>query len=694
MKDYCKYVDVFYGNGEVDHFADDGIGSKWYYIKALCGNTVPHATLPFGKMSVGAYSGGYPSGYGTHYPNSCGGIRKLGKKMTIRGFSHLHHSGTGGIKYYYNYAVVTPFYGSIDEIEIFRDFENERAVPGKYEVTFNNVDCKLTVNHNTAVHYYSFKNECGRIAVDFSNDGLHKLFGNSYYSFPTDCTVIRKGNDKVLFSGILSGIQLYFCVKVAAQNVTVNLYENNTVITDNSISIEKGINKFGGVFDFLGNSAKVYVSYSTVSAQEAENNVDDIKLSFEELSQDAYNIWNKHLSAIEIEADDDERKKFYSNFYHSIVKPTDMLGECILGIRGDVVGDISTFWDIYKTQLPLIFMLYPDMSQKIVRGIINISRALGKIPCSIGLTNIFPCEMQAKMLGIFALCDAYYAGVEGITETVIEECIERELQRDDYKTFLDSGVFDRYTHILDVADACYNVSKITKSSQLKAKLLRLYQNLENAYGAEGLLSENSEFYEGDRYTYSFRIHANMEDRIKWAGGKDKFEKMLDSFFGFGKESVIQPKYVGADKEISSNNFHRFQGFNNECDMETPYSYIYAGNHDKLCEIIHECVHRSFTLGRGGVPGNNDSGGLSSCYMWNALGLFPATGKGEFLLGTPCFKKTVIHMSNGKDLTITAENFDGRKYLVDNISFNNEPVEIFTLTTKHISKGGELKFIFK
>ena len=57
--DLCKYVDVFYGNGAVDHFAEDGLASKWFYIKALCGNTFPHAVYPFGKMSAGVYSGGY-----------------------------------------------------------------------------------------------------------------------------------------------------------------------------------------------------------------------------------------------------------------------------------------------------------------------------------------------------------------------------------------------------------------------------------------------------------------------------------------------------------------------------------------------------------------------------------------------------------------------------------------------------------
>nr|MBQ4318135.1 hypothetical protein [Clostridia bacterium] len=70
MKNYCKYANVFHGNGEVDHYPQDGIASKWFYIKALCGNTLPHAVLPFGKMSVGPFSGGYPGGYGTHYPNS------------------------------------------------------------------------------------------------------------------------------------------------------------------------------------------------------------------------------------------------------------------------------------------------------------------------------------------------------------------------------------------------------------------------------------------------------------------------------------------------------------------------------------------------------------------------------------------------------------------------------------------------
>ena len=143
--DPCKYVDVFYGNGETDRFFDDGIASKWFYIKAQCGNTVPHATLPFGKMSVGAYSGGYPGGYGTHYPNTCGGIKKLSEKQTVRGFSHIHHSGTGGIRYYYNYAIASPFYGDVENSRRFHPIENEWACPGYYSAVLYDTRCELTV---------------------------------------------------------------------------------------------------------------------------------------------------------------------------------------------------------------------------------------------------------------------------------------------------------------------------------------------------------------------------------------------------------------------------------------------------------------------------------------------------------------------------------------------------------------------
>lgn len=80
MKKYTSYVNVFQGNGEINLPKPDGIAASWYFIKAQCGNTFPHAALPFSKMTVGAYSGAYPTGYGVNDANYCGKVPKCTAK--------------------------------------------------------------------------------------------------------------------------------------------------------------------------------------------------------------------------------------------------------------------------------------------------------------------------------------------------------------------------------------------------------------------------------------------------------------------------------------------------------------------------------------------------------------------------------------------------------------------------------------
>lgn len=693
MTDLCKYVDVFLGCGKTDRIFDDGLASKWFYIKALCGNTIPHAVLPFGKMSVGAYSGGYPSGYGMHYPNSCGGIRTLGETHTVRGFSHLHHSGTGGIRYYYNYAIATPFFADISNAFLKHPLENEEARPGYYKAELNKTKCELTVDGDVAIHRYTFANDGGRVAIDFSNNGLDKIFGEKFYSDVKSPEIKITGKNEIAFCGTFSGVKLYFVATVECEKPSVRLFDASGEIEASQASDMTA--PFGAVWDFSGKTVILKLAYSTVSYARARESIKASTSSFDEAAKNAYEIWNRALSKFSVNSDDEELKaKFYSNLYHSLIKPVDMTGESILGVAGDTVAGFTTFWDQYKTVLPLIYLAYPEMSGKIAKGIVNISRTLGKIPCSFGLSNVFPCEEQAKMLGILSLCDAYYMGIGGAGIKTIEECIERELGRADFKGFLEKGYFDRYTHILDVTDACLCVAELTENADLREKLLALSLNWKNAYDSQGLMSEASRYYEGDRYNYSFRLQKNMDERIALAGGKEKFLSMLDSFFGFSGESLNQLTYIDADKDIAASAYHRFEGFNNESDMETPYAYIYADRHDRLCEIIHECVHRSFGLGTGGIPGNNDSGGLSSLFIWNTLGIFPVSGSGEFLIGAPQLDAAEIKLSNGNVLRIEVTRNSKDSIYVDAVSFNGNAINNYKIKAKDIMRGGVLRFNMK
>ena len=692
MKQLCNYTDIFYGNGETDRFFENGLASKWFYIKALCGNTHPHATLPFGRISVGAYNGAYPTGYGTHRPNSNGGIKKLYESPVARGFSHLHQTGTGGIRYYYNYAIASPIFGAVTNALNLRPLTEEQGTPGYYETMLEDIHCRLTIDGGAALHHYRFPKENGRVAIDFSNDGLAKELGAHVHGTIRDAKIQRTAENEVCFYGIFSGIPLYFCAR--AENASATLFCGEKETNESQLAPAADCDFYGAVFDFEGKELLLRVGYSTRSAEEARKVAAGNGRSFEQAKTRAAEIWEEHLSAIEIETDDEQLKeKFYSNLYHSLIKPTDLQGETVLGVEGDTVTGFATFWDQYKTSLPLIYLCYPDMGKKIAKGIANISRTMGKLPCSFGITEIFPCEEQAKMLGILSLCDAYHLGIPGADAATISECTKRELARADFEPFLNDGLFERYTHILDAADACLFVADITQDAALKERLLTLGKHWRNAYGPDGLLSEDSPYYEGDRFTYSFRVHKEMNERVALAGGKEAFAKLLDNFFGFGKESIKPMNYIGAGKEIDATAYHRFQGFNNECDMEAPYTYIYADRHDRICDIIRECVARSFGLGRNGLPGNNDSGGLSATLVWNTLGLFPISGSGEYLLAMPQVDKATLKLLNGKTLTICLEKGGENRY-VDRIEFNGKKVEGYQISAKELLQGGTLTFYTK
>ena len=78
-----------------------------------------------------------------------------------------------------------------------------------------------------------------------------------------------------------------------------------------------------------------------------------------------------------------EKKKelFYSCFYHSITKPSNWFGESFIYEKGKpVYVDFATLWDMYKTQLPLVFMLYKDEAEEICETILSMGEALGHIP--------------------------------------------------------------------------------------------------------------------------------------------------------------------------------------------------------------------------------------------------------------------------------------------------------------------------
>lgn len=669
--DFCKYVNIFQGCGEIDLPRPEGIAAKWFFIKAGCGNTSPAAMVPFGAMSVSPYSGGYPTGYGNHKPNSHSRPAKFEEGNKLLGFAHIQQSGTGAIGYYYNYALVTPKY---ENSPLRREPINETAKPGYYSCVLEDIKCELTSEVRTAIHRYSFGSEGGFAVIDFGNNGLDYCEGEKA---TVSSLKVEKAGQYITASAEIEGINVFFAVSGSTEGeirdgkVYYPADGENGLILKISVSLRS-----------VGNAAAFLESSK----------------GFDEAAEAAYSAWNKILSKIRIKTDDEQIKEiFYSNLYHSFIKPSDWRDESFIYCGdGAFMCDFATLWDMYKTALPLIFMTCREQSEDISETLLRIGEEIHQLPNCVGLTDRYKEHSeQARMLGAYALITAYRYGIKLDPKRMLR-VIAEDVFAPNKTDFTVDGKCGSHTWMLDMADGCALAAQIADElgeSEISEKLKPLSLQWRKCYNPEtGLLGEDSSYYEGTLYNYSFRQMVDMKARIDLAGGNEKFVELLDRFFGYGAPDTVQPtdpfNYAPVEEGIK---LGRFEGFNNESDTEAPFSYIYAGRQDRTCEIIRAGMKYMFTAGRGGIPGNNDSGALSSYYVFAALGLFPVAGQDTFLIGSPFVDSAEIELSSGNTLRIEVEGNSDKNIYVKSAELNGRPIENYSVSAKEIMGGGLLKF---
>ncbi len=677
MKDYCAYVNVFQGCDEINLPEARGIAAKWKFIKGLCGNNTPAASLPFGKINAGCYSGGYSSGYGNLMKNTHGEIKKLFDKNKFRGISHLQNDGTGCIDVFYNYAVVSPFFEDISNAAQARDFCDEKAKPGLYSCRDSLTDavCEVTMTRRAALHRITFGETAGRISVDFSNDGLYEGGeGLRFAAGKAEMRIISENEAQVC--AVLHGIPIYFYIKADGIKGRIRLWADYCETDEKSVSLPEN-HRFGIVFD-AQKQVSITLGISPKDAQTAQRDVTQNTYDFDTAARMAYDEWNNVLSAVEAEFDDDKNYEiFYSNLYHSLVKPCDFSGESFLYDGEDFVSELATIWDQYKTALPLIFTLYGGMASKTLGTLIDFQAATGCLPHTLMLCSFNEklSTNQARMLGAFAVADAYYRGVEFDVKKALQAVYD-DLIRNGHDEFArNSDKIKNVSYLIDITDACAAcaaVARETGETLLAEKFTETADLWVNAYDkSTGLLKDSGSFYEGTVWNYSFRLVHDMEKRIALAGGEERFSSLADRFFGFAEQS--------ADASV-------FEGYNNETDMESPYVYHFAGRHDRLSQIVCAGLEYMFTSGRGGLPGNNDSGGLSSCYIWNAVGIFPVSGQNIMIIGSPLCRKTTFRLFNNKEFNIIK---NGKGIYVCRADLNGRELDRLCFSVRDMMNGGTL-----
>lgn len=707
--DVVALVDPFIGTEPVDLPSRSGIAATWFWPKPQIGNTHPGACLPFGMVSVMPYSGGYPTGYGCYAKSLHGYPPRLKEDLQISGFTHFQQSGVGAIRKYYNYCRVSPFLeegGGLSMVGSPFAVIQEEAVPGYYTCILKpyGIRAEITVTPRCAVHRYTFpKSRCAGIAVDFSHGGIEIEDGRTIPLRAEYCLQETFGAEACV---TMEGLPIRMSVDASgfdSHSAAVSLWEDGKILPGQNEKAYEYMREstyvpFGVCFQGPTEEEHVVelkVAFSFRSRKKANENRASAPHEFSVAKRIAKKDWEARLDRIRVQGGTPaQQRTFYTAFYHSLIKPSEAHNESpFWPWDGPFFFDFSTLWDMYKTQLPLVLSLFPGEGAAIVNAMLTVVEMEGNFPIGYRLARGYDrFSHQASALGHVVIADAFHRRLPGIDWERALTLMSKDLSREYGEAFLQDGVVHPLTHTLDLAYGCFCTAAIATEigdATVAAQMLEYASQWKNAFDQTGVLKDST-YYEGSKYNYSFRLLHDMASRISLAGGDTAFVDLLDTFFGYAADPISAPGVSPCRAEMAEGELlGRFEGFNNEPDMESPYAYIYAGRHDRACEVIRAGLTQCYGDTRGGLVGNDDSGGMSSWYVWSALGLFPVAGQDVFLIGSPLFEHAKVQFGPEQAFTIETSGSGSESPYVRAVSLNGKPHTRPFLGWNELCSGGTL-----
>ena len=451
------------------------------------------------------------------------------------------------------------------------------------------------------------------------------------------------------------------------------------------------------------------VGISHISIEQAKRNIPSC--NFNQQVENLRQAWNEKLKRIEISGTEKQKRMFYTGIYHTMLMPVDKSGENPHFSDTPYYDDYYAIWDTYRTSMPLLTLIDEDRQRDMVNSLLNIYKHDGYMPDA--RSGNWNGRTQGGSNAEIVIADAFAKGMKGIDYKLALKAMikDAEVPPTDVDNWGDNNSLDEaqreslaaekqgrgglkeYNSLgyipygIDRAgnrtveysydDWCIaQVAKGLGHQKLYQKYLKRSNNWRNLWrsdyewqGMRGFIMPRDAqgrwldsvpwgkskvyhplipykpdtkvapwylpwwstfFYEALSAEYSLSIPHDVPGLIEACGGKNAFIKRLDTFFANNHYNVA-----------------------NEPSFMTPYLYHWADRPDLSVKRIHQIVNDHYDDTPTGLPGNDDSGAMSSWLVFNMMGFYPVAGQNLYLVGSPMIPEYTIHLANGKDLHVKA-----------------------------------------
>jgi predicted alpha-1,2-mannosidase len=196
----------------------------------------------------------------------------------------------------------------------------------------------------------------------------------------------------------------------------------------------------------------------------------------------------------------------------------------------------------------------------------------------------------------------------------------------------------------------------------------------------------TDYTEGNAWQYSWYVPQDVAGLVKAMGGDAKFVTKLDSVF----EAKVDPSHFANVEDITG--LIGWYAHGNEPSHHLAYLYDYAGAPWQTQKRLKQIMDSQYAQRPDGLAGNDDLGQMSAWYIFTALGFYPVTpASDEYAIGRPFVARATLHLSNGKDFTVSAAPLDDAHPYVGSVTLNGKPLDRVFLRHGEILGGGELHF---
>lgn len=676
------------------------------------GQTNPGPSTPFGLVSLGPDSdGGAFSGY--YYQDK-----------NLKGFSHVRFSGVGCSGAGGNILMMpetSSFTKNVNEYKQKYDKSSEQASAGYYGVKLaSGIEVELTASDNVGFHRYTFPASAdkGSVLVDLSNSYAGMLDANLKVESSNEITGMVQSKN-VCGNGYY---KLYYSIQFDHDFNSYTSWQGDVTGTE---AARSGANSGVWVnFNTAGDKviqAKVGLSAVSVEQARAEAKQDIPDWDFEAQHAKIRGTWSDVLNKVEIKDNNEENKKvFYTQMYHTYLHPknvTSTAGTFKAGRDENTVRQASelgedfeyyngwTTWDDFR-KYALFSVLDPQKYNNMVKSLVDLYKTRGTY--TQWGDGYWPSPTVRNEFNGAVILDAY---AKGFTDYDVYTALKGMAVDADNFSISDGEISGK----LEKAKSAFFPMQLAamigdKSTYEKYKKLALsYQNLWNANqvdenGVEtGFFTPNGTTvakgdvtavdkyaYQGNLWTYRWSATQDINGLAKLMGGKTEMAKQLQDFFARNEYMAI-----------------------NEPDIDVPYLFNYLGypyltqyyareyttevvtqkyhNHGLYAKPIQSRVYRADP--EGYLPSmDDDAGGMSSWYVYSAMGLFPGNpGDANFLIGSPVFSELTLHLDGGKAFTIKANNVSSANRFIQSAQLNGETFDQAWISYDALMNGGTLEF---